>query len=262
MKLDKQNVRQKFKEYTRNYNVNDPKVALKIKHTYHVADLSERIALSEGLDSTGADLAWLIGMLHDIGRFEQLRRFDTFNDSQSVDHAGLGADLLFGRDEDFPMIREFVSDSSEDRIAETAIRVHSAYRVPENLSPRCEMYCHILRDADKLDILRANIETPLEEIYNVTADVLYHADLTDAVVESFYEHHATLRSIKRTPVDHIAAHISLLFELVYKESVRIAIEQGYWEKLADFPSKNPSTRKKLSDIKEEMRRYLYGRAPK
>ena len=34
-------------------------------------------------------------MLHDIGRFEQIRRFGTFNDAQSVDHAEFGADLLF-----------------------------------------------------------------------------------------------------------------------------------------------------------------------
>ena len=30
------------------------------------------------------------------------------------------------------------------------------------------MYCNILRDADKIDILRVNVETPLEDIYNVT----------------------------------------------------------------------------------------------
>lgn len=33
-------------------------------------------------------------MLHDIGRFEQIRCFGTFNDGMSVDHAELGADIL------------------------------------------------------------------------------------------------------------------------------------------------------------------------
>ena len=31
------------------------------------------------------DLAWLIGLLHDVGRFEQLKRYGTFIDSQSID---------------------------------------------------------------------------------------------------------------------------------------------------------------------------------
>ena len=34
MKIDKQKVRENFKNYTENYNATDPKIALKIHHTY------------------------------------------------------------------------------------------------------------------------------------------------------------------------------------------------------------------------------------
>lgn len=40
------------------------------------------------------DLAWLIGILHDIGRFEQLRRYQTFFDYRSMDHAKYGVHVL------------------------------------------------------------------------------------------------------------------------------------------------------------------------
>ena len=262
MRIDRNHVLWRFKEYTDHYDASDGKTALKIGHTYRVAQLCQRIAASEGMDEKEQDLAWLLGVLHDIGRFEQLRRYDTFNDAVSVDHALLGAELLFGTADGGEgtagggMIRQFTEDASEDALLEVAVRVHSAYRVPAGLDRRTEKFCHILRDADKIDILRVNIDTPLEEIYNTTSEELYHGRVTDAVMESFYEHHATLRSLKRTSVDHIVGHVSLIYELVFPESIRIVREQGYWEKLLQFPSENPETRRQLAALYEEMRDFL------
>ena len=76
---------------------------------------------------------------------------------------------------------------------------------------------------------------------------------------NFYEHHATLRSIKRTPVDHVVGHISLVFELVFPESVRIVKEQGYLEKLLHFESRNAVTNAQFAELRAEMERYLKGR---
>ena len=83
-----------FKNYAAKYNINDVKITLKIAHTYRVAEISERISksISQNIDS---NLAWLLGIFHDIGRFEQVKRFGTFLDVASVDHAELGADILF-----------------------------------------------------------------------------------------------------------------------------------------------------------------------
>lgn len=270
MKVDREKVLQRFKEYTAAYDATDEKTALKIGHTYRVAGLCEQIARAEGLDQEEQDLAWLMGMLHDIGRFEQLRQYNTFSDADSVDHAALGAEILFSVHNDAEErgnqaetgdgdIAHYVSDRSEDRLLETAVRVHSAYRVPAKLDARTEKFCHILRDADKIDILRVNIETPLEEIYNTTQEVLYQAEVTEAVMESFREHHATLRSLKRTPVDHVAGHISLIYELVFPESFRLVRMQGYWEKLLDFPSENPKTIQQFQELRNEMSRFLESR---
>ena len=40
------------------------------------------------------DLAAYCGLLHDIGRFEQLKRYNTFVDSKSIDHGLLGYEIL------------------------------------------------------------------------------------------------------------------------------------------------------------------------
>ena len=267
MRLDRENVLRQFRSYTDGYDASDGKTALKIGHTYRVAGLCRLIARSEGMDAQEQELAWLLGMLHDIGRFEQLRRYHTFHDAESVDHAALGLEILFGTGDAAAdggsgagVIRRYVEDDSEDALIRTAIGMHNVYRVAEGLAPRTEKFCHILRDADKVDILRVNIETPLEEIYNTTSEELYHAEVTEAVMQSFYEHHATLRSLKQTPVDHIAGHVSLIYELVFPESVRLVKAQGYWEKLIGFPSENPKTVRQLAELRKEMTRFLEGKA--
>lgn len=254
--VDRAHVRRTFQKYTDAYDASDEKIRLKIYHTYRVAELCEQIARSEKLEAAEVDLAWLLGMLHDIGRFEQLRRYGTFIDADSVDHAALGADILFGEEN---AIRTYIPEDAEDEVIETAVRVHSAYRIPENLPERTARLCHILRDADKIDILRVNVDVPLEEIYNTTTEELRNAEVTQAVMDSFYEHHATLRSIKQTPVDHVVGHISLIFELVFDESVRITRSQGYLDKLMDFKSGNPKTTEQFVKLRAEMERYLMER---
>lgn len=255
MKVERNHVKAVFKAYTDDYDTSDEKIKLKIDHTYRVADLCGKIAKAEGLCEEDRDLAWLLGMLHDVGRFEQLKQYGTFQDAVSVDHAAFGADILFvqGR------IRDYICERKEDQLLETAIRVHSAYRIPEGLPARVEQMCHILRDADKIDILKVNVDVPLEEIYNTTTQELRSAEVTEQVMESFFGHHATLRSMKRTPVDHVVGHISLVFELVYPESVRIVKEQGYLEKLLYFSSENTKTQEQFRALREEMERYLNGK---
>ena len=118
------------------------------------------------------------------------------------------------------------------------------------------MFCNILRDADKIDIIRVNTEFPLEEVYNVTTEELETAAITPAVMESFYEEHAVLRSLKRTPADNVVGHVSLVYELVYPVSVRIMKEQGFLEKLMDFQSRNPATIRQMKEIRGYLQKYL------
>lgn len=252
MKIDRQAAMQVFGAYVKNYDCRDEKIRLKIEHTYKVALLCEQIAESEGLSTSGVDLAWLIGLLHDIGRFEQLRRYGTFIDAESIDHAELGADILFRQGK----IREFVADSSCDGLIECAVRYHSLYRLPEGLDEREMMFCDIIRDADKVDILRVNVEFAPEDIYNVSSEILRNDEVTPEVMQSFFEEHATLRSLKKTAVDHLAGHISLIYELVYHYSVKVMAEQGFLEKMLDFKSENPHTREQFKTIAERINVYV------
>lgn len=252
MVLDRSRARRAFAEYVRAYDPTDPKVRLKIDHTYRVAALCEQIARSIPLSEEDADRAWLAGLLHDVGRFEQLRRYGTFEDAKSIDHAACSEEVLFEQGH----IRDYLDDDSADTPLRTAVRWHSAYRLPEGLDESTLQLCQILRDADKIDILRVNVETPLEEIYNVTTEALRTADVTPEVLDAFYAHHAVLRSLKRTPADNVVGHTSLVYELVFPESLREVSRQGYLWQLLDFQTRNPRTARTFEALRQHMHTWL------
>ena len=150
MKIDRARAQKAFADYAAHYNAADAKVKLKIDHTYRVAALCARIAQSLDLPPEDVDLAWLSGILHDVGRFEQLRRYNTFIDAQSVSHAAMSVAVLF----DEGRIRDYLDDAGADALLRTAVEWHSAFRLPEALDDCTRLFCQILRDADKIDILR------------------------------------------------------------------------------------------------------------
>lgn len=118
------------------------------------------------------------------------------------------------------------------------------------------MFANILRDADKVDILRVNVETPLEEIYNVSTEVLRRESVTPQVLQAFQEGHTVLRALKRTAVDNVVGHISLVYELVFPVSLHMVAEQGYLDRLMDFRSENPETREDFAAIQKKMKEYM------
>lgn len=260
MNIDREKVKKVFAEYVRHYDVEDPKIRLKILHTYKVSELCEEIArdllgsteITEGASAQeDIDLAWLIGMLHDIGRFEQVRRYHTLFDAESVSHAALGIEILFEEG----MLTRFITAEPEEPdvgVIRAAIAYHSDYRIPGDLDERTRMYCQILRDADKLDIFRVNCETPLEDIYHISKEELTHAEVSEDVMENFKQRQATPREIRKTPVDYVVGMISMAFELVYPISRKIAARQGYLDHLLDFPSENEKTRRQFTDMKKFM----------
>lgn len=269
--IDRKKIMDKFAGYTKDYDISDEKIKLKVEHTYRVAGLCDRIARSLGLAVEDIDLAWAIGMLHDIGRFDQVRQYGTFSDADSVDHAHYASELLFdkGMIMDYfgsanPGIYNYIENentcsaglSESLGIIKKAVYNHSAYKIEEGLCEREVLFCNIIRDADKLDIFKVVNDTPLEDIYSVDKEEIPKAEVTDAVMQALREKHAVLRSLKKTPADYIAAYIALVFELVFPESFYIAKEQGYLDKLLDFKTDNQVTKQQFKEIRKITEEYI------
>ena len=248
----KEKAEEVFIKYASQYDLEDPKIRLKVDHTLRVASLCERIARILQIPEEDVRIAFMTGILHDIGRFEQVRIYHTFRDGLSVNHAQLSADLLFRED----LIREYPVNEEDYPLVENAIRLHNAYRLPDTLSQRERMFCQILRDADKIDILRVNRETPMEEIYDLPTEAFLTSEISDKVFEDLMACRDVNRQNSRTGIDFLMGHIAFAFGLVYPESFRIVKEQGYLDQMLSFESRNEATRRRMEQVRRKVLEYI------
>lgn len=256
MAIDRTEASQTFDTYVADYDASNPRIALKVDHTYRVAELCARIARSIGLSPDDVDLAWLCGLLHDIGRFEQVRRYDTFNDAKSTSHAALGVEILFGEGRIRDYLPQDEYGDAYDELVRTVVGTHSDFRLPEDLDERTQTFCDILRDADKIDILKATTLSEPEAIFGVSREELLQSELSSAVVDAFYGFRTVRREERVHPADFLVGFTCFVFELVYPVSVHIAREQGHALELLSTPFERPDTARRVSAMRARMREWL------
>ena len=121
MGIDILKAKKVFKQYVEKYNPEDEKIKIKIAHIERVSQIAKKLAEQLNLDEEDIELAELIGLLHDIGRFEQARVYKTFRDKDSINHGEYGVKILF----DNGLIREFIATDRFDEIIKLAILNHN-----------------------------------------------------------------------------------------------------------------------------------------
>ena len=104
--IDIEKSKNELEKFLLKYDKKNRKILLKIEHTYRTAKISKEIAKSLNLDEENIQLAELIGLLHDIGRFEQAKIYDTFDDKKSIDHADFAVEMLFKEN----LIEKFIDE--------------------------------------------------------------------------------------------------------------------------------------------------------
>ena len=140
--IDINKAKEFYKKYISNYNPEEPRIALKIAHIYRTAEEAKSIAENLKLNEEDTLLAELIGLLHDIGRFEQVKKYNTLVDSISVNHGEYGVKVLF---ED-GLIRSFIEDNQYDEIIKKAILNHNKNNIDSNITDERELlHCKIMR---------------------------------------------------------------------------------------------------------------------
>lgn len=239
-----------FQKYTDNYDSSEPKVALKIEHSFKVCEIAEQIAKSLVLPEEDVELAWFMGLLHDIGRFEQLRRYGTFYDVKSIDHAELSADILFVDG----FIKSFdVTGLPKDweSLTELAIRAHNKLTIPEGISEREALFANLLRDADKVDIFRVIAEIPYKDRANFK-NVPQREEAREEIMLCVKEHRCVPRTFERTKFETSLSHGCMAFELVFPKSRELTKEQGFLNKIIKNAREEANSKEALQlEILEE-----------
>jgi putative nucleotidyltransferase with HDIG domain len=156
--LEKQQVndlKEWFSEYVETFRFEEPEyqqnIDLKKGHTKRVYNEIIKIGTHLGLKHEEMNLAETIALFHDLGRFEQYRRYKTFSDRISEDHAELGIKIL----DENRVLEKLEVETGE--LIRCAIRSHNKPSLPVDKSETCLFFIKLLRDADKLDIWRTII---------------------------------------------------------------------------------------------------------
>ena len=249
--IDLQKALNEYNNYIKNYDLKDEKISAKVAHMLRVKENSKMIAKSLNLNNEDVELAELIGLLHDIGRFEQLKRYNTYLDKHSVNHGEFGVKILFEEG----LIRNFITDNSYDEIIKKAIINHNRNKIENGLNERELLHAKIIRDADTMDILYiAVIEKP-EVVYE--SDNIEKENFTDELFNEFMNNELLDYSKIKTHADIIITHFKYIFNMNFKYSFQVINEKKYLEKIYNrINFENENTQKQFDTIYNETKNYL------
>jgi hypothetical protein len=206
-------------------------IRLKIEHTRKVCEAMSLLSAGEGLSENESLIASAVALLHDVGRFPQYRRWRTFRDSESDNHARLAIDVI--REENILA----GIDPAEQSLIEEAVRFHNLLAPPDRTVSPTRRYINLIRDADKLDIWRiftGLLAQPPGE--RATAATLGLPDLPGNVSGDCI---ARLNSGAVVHLDTVSCvndftllQISWVYDLTSATSRRLLRERGYIQLLA------------------------------
>ena len=237
-----------FLSYVKKYDSSNFQIKRKISHSLRVMKLSTQIAKSLELTQEEIDLATLIGLLHDIARFDQFTKYQTFNDSKSFDHGAYAVKML----KDNNYIRKFIKDNKFDNIIYTAIYNHNKFKIEENIDRKSLLFCKIIRDADKLDILYQATCITWADPAEVTK--MENIKVRSQHIQPFIEKRPVnrLKDLNQGErhLNHLLINLGFVFDINFKESYKILKEKDYMNVIIDrFDFKDAETRKNIEKIR-------------
>lgn len=224
-----------FNEYAKKYDlIHNKELFEKFHHSYRVMEYAKEIALSLNLNEEDIKKVSLIALFHDIGRFEQWKNYKTFKDYKSVDHADLSIDVL--------SLKYF---EINDEIILTAIKNHNKYKIEDNLNDRELLFCKIIRDADKLDIL-------LEQNNQINdSDMSVNKKLIDRI----YNRKLLFNNDIINDSERILRSLGFIFDLNFDYSFKFVLDKEIIENKINLLKTN-SVNIDIKKLKEVLNTYV------
>ena len=191
------------------------------------------LGAGESLSPKSRRIASAVALLHDVGRFQQYKRWRTFRDSDSDNHARLAIDVI----REARLLSGL--DPQEQLLIEEAVRFHNLLELPRQIQSPTRLFIDLIRDADKIDIWRVFAELlALPPHERASAATLGFKDLPDEVSEVCIKTLAgcnvvPLNSV-RTLNDFKLLQISWVYDLNFLSSRLLLLERGHIPALAAY----------------------------
>jgi hypothetical protein len=206
-------------------------IVLKKKHSLRVCHEIKNIGMQLGLSHDNLRLAETMALFHDVGRFEQFVRYQTFVDRKSEDHGALAVKVL--RKE-----RALAAlDAETQELILKAISYHNLFNIPEDEDPVCIYFSKLLRDADKLDIF--TLVSAYYHVARAEKSAAVELDLPDTPTVS-EEILTSLRDGKMTGKHQLQSlndlkllQMGWVYDINYQPTFQMIQERDYLRKIRD-----------------------------
>ena len=245
--IDLEFAKKAFKEYVSSYDEHIGAIKLKIIHTYGVMNITEELCRKMLINEEDTKLALLIGLLHDIGRFEQYKRYESFVDYETVDHAEFACHLLFEEG----LMRQFIKDDQYDDIIYHSILEHNRYKVEQDYDEHTLFFVHMIRDADKLDNFRVKETESFETLFKADKGNVEMSTISDCVYETFMNEKLIYGPDRHTHLDMWMSYVAFIFDLHFPLSKSYISEHDYVNiSFNRLTPKDEGTRKKYEEMRQ------------
>jgi hypothetical protein len=247
-----------FRHHILTFQESDPlhqrSLDMKEEHTFRVCAASDRIAAGLGLGENDRRIAAVTALFHDLGRFPQYQKYRTFRDPDSENHAKRSLWEL-NRHRILQTL-----DLSKRQLISRAIFFHNRLRIPEHLDPQTLLHCRLIRDADKVDILRIMAEhfQIAESLRNpvitlgLGTDTLVREEVYRLLFEGRPMSYAKLKTTNELKV----LQMSWVFDINFRPTLEILKERNDIGKLAATLPDTPLLREALAFINGYIERRL------
>jgi len=232
-------------------------IKIKADHCKKVSNEIVGLAKSLNLDQDEILLAETIGLFHDIGRFKQYVKYQTFSDSKSQNHAELGVEVL----KETNVLKD-LSLETQELIFKSIIN-HSRAEIAPDKNEQVIFFSKLIRDADKLDIWRLITEYyMLKEQNNGNGNKTLELELpdsheiSDGVLEAILNRRVVLKESMKTLNDFKLLQIAWLFDLNFEYSVKRLYQKRYLDKIFDTLPPSHKVQQVRSLVDNYMNRFI------
>ena len=247
MNINLKKAKKEFIKYTENYDLQNEHIRRKQEHSLRVMEISKQIAEGLNLLEEDIEIATLIGLLHDIARFDQYTQYKTFKDLKSFDHGDFGAEIL-RKD-----IARYIEYRDFDEIIIKAVENHNKFKIEEGLTPKQELFAKIVRDADKIDILYESVVM----FWKDREQEVENSQISEEVIRQIKAYSPTMRKVEASPIDNIMRVIAFIFDLNFKESFQIIKREDYINRILDrYNFIDEYTKQKVDEIRKLANEYI------
>jgi hypothetical protein len=228
---------------------------LKETHTHRVCGEARLLAEAMKLDANDTRIAETIALLHDVGRFEQFKKYRTYKDTTSEDHAGIALRVM----SEEKVLEEF--EPVERVLIEKAVEYHNKKNLPAGLDSSTELFSKIIRDADKIDIyflITKNLEQYFTNPCTFKLEMEFPDDpkCSPQILEAVEKGSLIDYSMLRTLYDAILLQVGWVYDMYFDATIRRVVERGDIEKFIQWLPKDNDIQRAVNTVRHYVEKRL------